>query len=109
MSKYIILQTIEYLNEVTGADFNPHYPETMDAIKKLLELGYGIEEFKKVIDKKWDSWKNTKFQMYVRPSTLFGKNFENYLNEPTATKNQLTKLFDSVNRAKQTNWKLDKK
>lgn len=109
MSQLIIQKTVEYLNDVAGTDFSPAYPETINALTNLIKLGYGLDDFKTVIDKKWDSWKNTKFQMYVRPSTLFGKNFENYLNEPRTTKNQLTKLFDSVNRAKQTNWKLDKK
>jgi uncharacterized phage protein (TIGR02220 family) len=104
-----IVKTIEYLNHVSNADFSPHFPDTTDALNKLIALGYGLEDFKKVIDKKWQDWKGTKFQNYIRPSTLFGKNFENYLNEQRVTKNTIQQLSTSVHKAKQANWRLDSK
>lgn len=104
-----IQKTIEYLNEKTNSDFIPNFPETIKCLTSLMEVGYGLEDFKKVIDKKWEQWKGTKYQMYIRPSTLFGKNFENYLNEPqrTTKNNAIQQLFRAVQGAKQTNWKLD--
>jgi uncharacterized phage protein (TIGR02220 family) len=109
MSDKTILKTIEYLNSVTGSDYSPTYPETFNALNKLMSMGYNLTDFKLVIDKKWNSWKGTKFQTYVRPSTLFGKNFENYLNEQRITKNTIEQLKSSVYKAKQANWRLDSK
>lgn len=107
MTNKTILKTIEYLNSVTGSDYSPDFPETVNALSKLIEMGYGLADFKKVVDNKWKSWKGTKFQNYVRPSTLFGKNFENYLNEQRITKNNIEQLKSSVYKAKQANWRLD--
>lgn len=105
-----ILKTIEYLNEVASTDYQPTFQPTIDALTTLMDLGYGLSDFKSVIDKKWSQWKGTKYQMYVRPSTLFGKNFENYLNEPRTTKtNTIEQLSKSVQKAKQFNWKMDSK
>lgn len=109
MTNATILKTIEYLNEVTESDFSPQYPATVNALTELMKLGYNLTDFKKVIDKKYKDWKGTKFQTYVRPSTLFGKNFENYLNEQRVTKNSIEQLKSSVHKAKQANWRLDSK
>ena len=44
--------------------------------------GYTVEDFKTVIDKKFKSWGNDpKMSLYLRPSTLFGTRFGEYLNE----------------------------
>lgn len=105
-----IQKTIEYLNEVAGTDYMPDFPPTIESLTNLINLGFGYADFKDVIDKKWEQWKGTKFAAYIRPSTLFGKNFENYLNEPRITKTSaIQQLANSVQRAKQFDWKLDKK
>lgn len=106
-----IQKTIEYLNEKTNSDFIPNFPETIKCLTELMEVGYGLADFKTVIDKKWEQWKGTKYQMYIRPSTLFGKNFENYLNEPARNpkNNAIQQLHRAVQGAKQTDWKLDSK
>jgi uncharacterized phage protein (TIGR02220 family) len=109
MTDITILKTVEYLNTVTGSDYSPNYPATVNLLSALIKLGYNLTDFKLVIDKKWKDWKGTKFQQYVRPSTLFGKNFENYLNEQRLTKNPLEQLKSSVIKAKQANWRLDSK
>lgn len=104
-----ISETIHYLNLKAGTDYATTFPETVEYITSLIKMDYRFEDFKTVIDKKWEQWEGTKFQMYVRPTTLFGKNFENYLNEPRNTKaSNIQKLANSVLRAKQFNWKMDK-
>jgi uncharacterized phage protein (TIGR02220 family) len=106
-----IYKTIEYLNSVADTDYSPEFPPTIEVISALINVGYNFEDFKKVIDKKWVDWKGTKFEQYIRPSTLFGKNFENYLNEqPRNSKNNpFQKLSESVKSAKQANWRMDSK
>jgi uncharacterized phage protein (TIGR02220 family) len=105
---YVIRDTIDYLNSIAGTQYSHGNEETINLIFSLMERGYTLDDFKLVIDKKWQKWKGTKYQSFVRPSTLFGKNFENYLNEQSAS-NPIQKLADSVRKAKQTTWKLDKR
>jgi uncharacterized phage protein (TIGR02220 family) len=101
MSDKLAYKVIEYLNNVTGTSYSASYPETVQNINRLLSLGYGYDDMISVIDKKWNQWKHTKFKQYVRPSTLFGANFENYLNEPVKpSNNAFSKLAESVQAAK---------
>lgn len=104
-----IIKTIEYLNSVTNSSYSPTNRGTIELLQDLMAQGYNLTDFKTVIDKKWASWKGTKFQTYVRPSTLFGKKFENYLNEQPTSKNAIQQLSSSVQKAKQATWRLDSK
>jgi uncharacterized phage protein (TIGR02220 family) len=103
---FVVRDTIEHLNSIANTQYSPANEDTMNAILKLMDKGYSLDDFKQVIERKWVKWKGTKYQSFVRPSTLFGKNFENYLNEQPSS-NRIQKLQDSVRRAKQTNWNLD--
>ena len=48
-----------------------------------------LEDFKTVIDKKYDEWYGTNMQQYLRPETLFGTKFESYLNSTIIKKQNL--------------------
>jgi len=52
-----ISKTIEYLNSLTGSDYSDKFPATVNALTQLIKMGYGLPDFKKVIDKKWHDWK----------------------------------------------------
>lgn len=79
----IIKNIVEYLNERTFSDYKYSTRKTQDLIKARLNEGFTIDDFKKVIDKKTIEWlKNDKMNKYLRPQTLFGTNFESYLNQP---------------------------
>ncbi len=104
----MIKETIDYLNSVADSDYPATEPKTIKALNLLIKDGYTLDDFKLVIDKKWSDWKDTEWQKYVRPETLFGGNFKRYLNEqPRITKSGIYKLASAVNKAKQTDWKLD--
>jgi len=103
----IIYRTIKYLNSVTNSKYELTKYAFNEDMCKLIDKGYKYEDFKKVIDKKWKQWKGTKFSQYVRPSTLFSQKFETYLNEQSDSESKITKLFESVEQAKRTDWKLD--
>jgi uncharacterized phage protein (TIGR02220 family) len=106
----IIIETIDYLNSVANTNYSPDFQSTKDALNNLINIGYGYNDFVCVIDKKWSDWKGTEFEKYIRPETLFGKKFENYLNEqPRIAKSGFGKLASAVNQAKRTTWKLDNK
>ena len=97
----IVYITIRYLNEHTKVQFSTNQP----MIEKLINEGYGFEDFKAVIDKKYNDWKGTKFKQFIRPKTLFGDKFLEYLNEQPKQSN-INKLADSINRVQNYNWKL---
>jgi len=103
----IIYRTINYLNSVKGSNYQQITFANNEDLCKLIDKGYGYSDFKKVIDKKWNQWKGTRFEEYVRPSTLFGNKFETYLNEQSNSEAKIAKLFKSVEQAKLTDWKLD--
>ena len=72
---------IDFLNEKTGQHYKSSTPKTRNLINARVNEGFILEDFKKVIKKKTDEWKNTKMEMYLRPETLFGTKFESYLNQ----------------------------
>lgn len=108
MSKNILIyRTINYINLVSGSKLNPSEFVYNENLNNLIQKGYNFNDFKVVIDKKWNQWKGTEFEKYVRPSTLFSEKFESYLNEQSNSEAKISKLFKSVEEAKRANWKLD--
>ena len=77
----IYSEVIKYLNEKANTNYRPSTKNTQSFISARLKEGFTVEDFKKVIDVKAKSWIGTDFEKYLRPATLFGTKFENYLNE----------------------------
>jgi uncharacterized phage protein (TIGR02220 family) len=102
-----VIEVLEFVNQTTGSNFTLKDEAGVELILKKLNEGYSAETLFKIIARKWSDWKGTKFQQYVRPTTLFGKNFETYLHESNTPKpNRIRELFNSVERAKQARWRL---
>ena len=72
---------INYLNIKANTSYRTTTKNTQTLIKSRMNEGFTVEDFKKVIDSKSNEWLNTDFEKYLRPATLFGGKFENYLNE----------------------------
>ncbi len=73
---------IAYLNDKTGANYRASSKTTQRLIKARLKEGYGLDDFKAVIDTKTSDWlRDSKMSQYLRPETLFGNKFESYLNQ----------------------------
>lgn len=79
-------EIIEYLNEKTGS----HYKDVagnQKMIRARWNEGYRLDDFKRVIDNKTDAWLSVvakdgrEMSQFLRPSTLFGSKFDQYLNE----------------------------
>lgn len=82
MSTDDIKAIVEYLNNKIGAHYKPNGKKMKELIKARTNEGYTVKDFKTVIDKKFKSWGNDpKMSLYLRPSTLFGTRFGEYLNE----------------------------
>jgi len=74
-------EIIEYLNEKADKQYRYTTPKTRELIKARWNEGFTLDDFKKVIDNKTLEWKNTKWENYLRPVTLFSTKFESYLND----------------------------
>ena len=73
---------ILYLNYKINANYKDTTRKTRDLIKARFNEGFTAEDFKIVIDKKSREWlKDKKMSKFLRPETLFGTKFENYLNQ----------------------------
>lgn len=87
----IYKEVINYLNEKTNKNFKYTSNSTQKHINARINEGYTIEDLKKVIDIKTNDWlNNNKMSKYLRPETLFGSKFENYINE----KNNVPEWYD---------------
>ncbi len=87
---------IDYLNRKASTNYRSTTKNTQGFINARLKEGYTVEDFKKVIDSKSKEWLNTDFEKYLRPATLFGTKFENYLNE--ANKKEPTAIGSDKNK-----------
>lgn len=90
-------EIITYLNEKTGKKLRWDVKSNQKEIKARFNEGYTLDDFKTVIDKKYNEWgrKPTKeelqrgikdMRIYLRPKTLFGSNFDVYLNQEQTEK-----------------------
>lgn len=77
----VIKDVVNYLN----SKLNTNYKYTSDyiqtKIKARLNEGFTSEDFYTVIDKKIHEWRGTKLEKFLRPETLFGTKFQEYLNQ----------------------------
>ena len=76
-----IEQIIRNLNLTLGTSYRPTTPNTVKHITARLREGYDVFDFFDVINTKYEEWKGTDMEKYLRPDTLFGTKFENYLNQ----------------------------
>lgn len=74
-------QIIDHLNLKAGTSYKNTSKATKTKIKARLNEGYTLDDFIAVIDSKCLKWLNDEqMNQYLRPSTLFGSRFEEYLN-----------------------------
>lgn len=85
-NKEIYIAVIDYLNSKAGTHYRATSKDTQRHINARLAEGYTVEDFKRVVDNMWTSWRGTEWEQYMRPSTLFGSKFENYLNRKPQVK-----------------------
>lgn len=74
---------VEYLNEKAKTAYKSKTKDTQKHINARLAEGFTVDDFKTVIDKKCTEWIGTEWEKFLRPSTLFGTKFEQYLNAPS--------------------------
>ena len=85
-NKEIYKAVIDYLNSKTGQHYRATSKDTQKHISARLAEGFTLDDFKRVVDNMWTDWHGTEWEKYLRPSTLFGSKFENYLNRKPQNK-----------------------
>ena len=93
-----IKEIIQYLNDVCGTRYRYQTKGTQEHINARLKEGYTVDDFKMVIDKKFEEWHGTDMEKFLRPETLFAGKFESYLNQKISTK-QEESVFDEWRNA----------
>jgi uncharacterized phage protein (TIGR02220 family) len=86
--KKIYDDIISHLNEKAGTNYRSSSKATQGHINARLAENRTVEDFYTVIDKKCAEWIGTDMEKYLRPETLFGNKFENYLNAPVSQPTQ---------------------
>lgn len=98
MSKYEneIKEIIEYLNFKCNRKFKIDAYSNYKHISELLNQGYIVKDFKRIINCKSKECINTKYSKYLRPTTLFKKGkIEECLEERKLdNKNNITESFE---------------
>ena len=78
----VITEIIDYLNEKAHKNYRSNNKTTIRHINARLKEGRTLPDFKQVIDNRCATWLGTDMEQYLRPGTLFGSKFEDYLNAP---------------------------
>lgn len=89
-----IKEIIDYLNIRTNSHYKHSTDKTKSLIKARLKDGYKVDDFKLVIDKKYEEWVGTDMERYLRPETLFGNKFESYFNQKISSESKNMKKSD---------------
>ena len=74
-------EIIEYFNRKTGKKLSSKATSNKKHIKARWSEGYTVDDFKKVIDIKYNDWNGTDMAKFIRVETLFGNKFDGYLNQ----------------------------
>jgi len=92
---------IDYLNKQAKREYRASSEKTKSLIRARLKEGFTEQDFRVVIDKKVEEWLgDSKMDKYLRPSTLFGTKFEDYLNQKNGGKREKKedKRFEEVKK-----------
>lgn len=100
-------EIIDYLNFKTNSNYKYTTQKTKDLIKARLNEKFTLEDFKKVIDNKFNDWNNTDMAKYLRPETLFGNKFEGYLNEKSKNPEWFNKEIKNEEMTEEEKQELD--
>ena len=94
-----INEIVEYLNEKTGKHYSPKAEATRKHIRRRMEDGYTVDDFRRAIDNKTAQWLGTDMERYLRPTTLFNsEKFEGYANEVTPMQEPKTKMREDCEK-----------
>jgi uncharacterized phage protein (TIGR02220 family) len=74
-------ECIDAFNAVTGKDYRSSGGKDWLDLRRIYDSGRTVEDVRKVVAAKQEQWADSEMARFIRPSTLFGAKFEEYLNE----------------------------
>lgn len=74
-------ECIDAFNAVTGKDYRSTGGKDWLDLRRIYDSGRTVEDVRKVVAAKQEQWADSDMARFIRPSTLFGAKFEEYLNE----------------------------
>lgn len=75
-------EALAAFNEITKSDVHDMSGDAWCGLRRIFESGRTIDDVRAVVEKKYAEWKDDpKMRKFVRPSTLFGERFDEYLNQ----------------------------
>jgi uncharacterized phage protein (TIGR02220 family) len=77
----MVKRITEHLNAAAGTTYRPSGKKLRELVKARVNDGATEADFLTVIDKKVREWKGTDMERYLRPLTLFGTKFDEYLGQ----------------------------
>ena len=89
-------EIIDCLNQLAGTHYKSSTNKTKTVIKARWNEGFELMDVQTVSKKKCDEWIGTDMEKYLRPETLFGNKFENYLNQKIITKKSQMSRLDQM-------------
>lgn len=75
------VECIDAFNAVTGKDYRSSGGKDWLDLRRIYDSGRTVDDVRKVVAAKQEQWADSDMAKFIRPSTLFGKKFEEYLNE----------------------------
>ena len=78
-------EALEEFNRITGQTVQSLSPSVWSSLSRIRQSGRTMADVTAVVQSKLDEWgDDPKMAQYIRPSTLFGQRFEEYLGAATA-------------------------
>ena len=78
----LCFEVVRYLNERLATNYRPAALGTCKLVAARENEGFGLDDFKAVIDTKAADWlHDDRMRLFLRPETLFSNKFEGYLNQ----------------------------
>lgn len=90
-------EIINDLNKCSGKKYKHNTEKTKSYILARWKEGWKIDDFKTVNKHKCEEWKDTDYERYLRPETLYGNKFESYLNAAPSNQKPKENLEEIAN------------
>jgi len=76
------VKALAVFNDETGSDVRDLSPAAWQGLRRIRDSGRTLDDVRSVVRRKHAQWGGSvKMAQFVRPSTLFGPKFDEYLNE----------------------------
>jgi len=105
-------EIIKLFNEITSSKYPDNFISDSVRIfisERINEGFFDLEDYRRVIKYKYDEWTGTPYSKYIRPTTLFGPKFVDYLNAARQENNESTEAKKRVDAIRARRLEIERK